>query len=147
MSNTNQFQLDLEFGQIYENKLLDYVEHDTHKIMKGYFPYYDVEITKDNVVTKYEVKADRQAYKTGNIAIEFEYNNKPSGISVTTADYYAYYIVKPYNLFDLYIIPVQTLKDKITASEYKRKVFKGGNVKSNIYVFGIDLFNQYKINV
>ena len=72
--------------------------------MKGYFPYYDIEITKDNVVTTYEVKADRQAHTTGNIAIEFEYNNKPSGISVTRADYYAYYVVKPYNLFDLYLL-------------------------------------------
>lgn len=147
MSNNNRFQLDLEFGKIYERKLTQIVPNDKSEIMEGYFPDYDVIITKDNKETTYEVKSDRLAYKTGNMAIEFKHNNKPSGISITKAEYYAYFIVKPYNLFELYIIPVQVLKDKIKASEYKRITFTGSNVKTDIYVFGIDLFNEYKINV
>ena len=112
------FNLDLEFGNIYEKKLVDIIPNDSYIIKEGYFPYYDVEINKDNVITKYEVKADRYTYKTGNIAIEFKCNNLPSGISKTQADYYAYYVVKPYNLFELYIIPTQIIKDKINTEEY-----------------------------
>ena len=140
------FNLDLEFGNIYEKKLVDIIPNDSYIIKEGYFPYYDVEITKDNIKTKYEVKADRCAYKTANIAIEFKCNGLPSGISKTQADYYAYYIIKPYNLFELYIIPTQIIKDKINSLEYKRTMFGGDNKSSEMYIFGLDLFEEYKIN-
>ena len=141
------FNLDLEFGNIYEKKLVDIIPNDSYIIKEGYFPYYDVEITKDNIKTKYEVKADRCAYKTANIAIEFKCNGLPSGISKTQADYYAYYIIKPYNLFELYIIPTQIIKDKINSLEYKRTIFGGDNKSSEMYIFGLNLFDEYKINV
>ena len=141
------FNLDLEFGNIYEKKLVDIIPNDSYIIKEGYFPYYDVEITKDNIKTKYEVKADRCAYKTANIAIEFKCNGLPSGISKTQADYYAYYIIKPYNLFELYIIPTQIIKDKINSLEYKRTIFGGDNKSSEMYIFGLNLFDEYKINI
>ena len=140
------FNLDLEFGNIYEKKLVDIIPNDSYIIKEGYFPYYDVEITKDNIKTKYEVKADRCAFKTANIAIEFKCNGLPSGISKTQADYYAYYIIKPYNLFELYIIPTQIIKDKINSLEYKRTIFGGDNKSSEMYIFGLNLFEEYKIN-
>tara|TARA_R110002020_G_scaffold65193_2_gene172257 strand:+ start:212 stop:676 length:465 start_codon:yes stop_codon:yes gene_type:complete len=40
-----------------------------------------------------EVKKDYQAHKTGNIAVEYSYKNKPSGISTTEAEYIAYILV------------------------------------------------------
>ena len=141
------FNLDLAFGNMYEQKLVDLLPKDSYIIKEGYFPYYDVEITKDNITKKYEVKADRYTYKTGNIAIEFECNNKLSGISITQADYYAYYIVKPYNIFELYIIPTQTIKDLINERKFKRSIYGGDNKKSKMYIFDLEKFAEYKYNL
>jgi len=141
------FNLDLQFGNIYEKKLLDFIPNDSYIIKEGYFPYYDIEITKDNETKKYEVKADRYTYKTGNIAIEYKCNNNPSGISITQSDFYAYYVVKPYNIFDLYIIPTNILKDEINRQTYKRTIFGGDNKKSQMYIFDINIFSEYKINL
>jgi len=141
------FSLDLDFGNIYEKKLIEILPNDSYIIKEGYFPYYDVEIVKDGIITKYEVKADRYTYKTGNIAIEFECNGKASGIKTTQADYYAYYVVKPYNLFELYIIPTQLLKDKINSKEYKRIIFGGDNKNSKMYIFDLELFLENKYNL
>ena len=141
------FSLDLDFGNIYEKKLIEILPNDSYIIKEGYFPYYDVEIVKDGIITKYEVKADRYTYKTGNIAIEFECNGKASGIKTTQADYYAYYVVKPYNLFELYIIPTQLLKDKINSKEYKRIIFGGDNKNSQMYIFDLNLFLENKYNL
>lgn len=50
----------------------------------------DLVLSLLNGATKVEVKTDRIAHLTGNIAIEYEFNGKPSGISTTTADYWAF---------------------------------------------------------
>jgi len=42
---------------------------------------------------KIEVKTDRVSAKTGNLFIEFESNNIPSGISVIESNFYVYYII------------------------------------------------------
>ena len=41
---------------------------------------------------KIEVKYDRKTKETGNVYIEFESRNKPSGIKTTQADYWTYFI-------------------------------------------------------
>ena len=56
-----KFDLDLEYGQIREKRVAD--------LLKG---------------SKVEIKTERAWWrKTGNIAIEYEYRNKPSGIDKT----------------------------------------------------------------
>lgn len=45
-----------------------------------------------NGVTKVEVKTDRMAHHTGNIAVEYASRGLPSGISTTKADYWAFVI-------------------------------------------------------
>ena len=65
MNFCNDFSHDLEFGQVGEGILAEIL---TNK--------------------KVEVKRDNWVEKTGNIAIEFESRGKPSGISVTKADYW-----------------------------------------------------------
>ena len=121
------FELDLSFGKIYEKKLLDFVKHDNYNIKEGYFPYYDVEITNNNETKTYECKADRIGYKTGNMTIEFEHNG--------------------YNVFELYIIPTQQLKDDIANKLYKRVVIGGSNKKTKMYMFDFDIYNKYKVEV
>ena len=63
----NNFAHDLEIGQQYEGMFAN--------ILRG---------------KTLEIKTDLLAHKTGNIAIEYEYREKPSGIAKTTADYWAY---------------------------------------------------------
>ena len=84
MSN-EKFMRDLARGHIYEKRSLLYLDYDEYKFMEGYHKEYDLEITKDNKKIKVEVKSDKQASHTGNLAIEYECNNKPSGITSSTA--------------------------------------------------------------
>jgi hypothetical protein len=60
-----KFTDDLKFGEKGENDLYNIIRNSTM-----------------------EVKSDRKWKSTGNIAIEFECNGKPSGIAKTEADYY-----------------------------------------------------------
>ena len=140
------FQECLEFGHIYEKKLMEFIPYDSYIIREGLFSAYDVKVNYMGDKIRYEVKADRMAHKTGNMVIEFESNGVPSGISVTRARYYAYFVVKPYDLFDLYVIPVKVIKQYIMDSKYKR-ILKGGNKQlSHMYVFAIDTFKEYLLH-
>jgi len=138
------FNSDLAFGNIYEKKLVELIPNESYLIKEGYFPDYDVEITNNNIMETYEVKADRYTYKTNNVAIEFECNNSPSGIATTTADYYAYFVIKPYNLFELYIIPTNIIKSKIEEKEYKKVLLGGDNKRSRLYIMDLNNFLEYK---
>jgi hypothetical protein len=139
------FTNDLKFGQSYENKAIEYYINNGYKLIdnsinKGCFKDYDFIVSNGDEL-KIEVKADRLAYKTGNICIEFECNNKPSGIMTTRADIYMYYIVNGNN----YCIPVNIIKDYINDNKYIRIVKGGDRYMSNMYLFKINLFNNYLI--
>jgi hypothetical protein len=92
------FDLDLEYGEAGESELLS--------ILKG--------------VKKVEVKTDRLAHVTGNIAVEFRCYGKNSGISTTEADYWAFVL-----LDGKMIILIETNELKVIA----RQQYKLGNVK------------------
>ena len=114
------FKDDLKFGNEYEKKLISIVDNDKYKIMDGNYPFYDIEMIKDNKTIKYEVKADRYTYRTNNIVIEYECKNKPSGINISTSDFYAYFVINPNNNDDLYIIPTDDIKEYIKNNKYKK---------------------------
>ena len=82
-----------------------------------------------------------------NIAIEFECRNKPSGIMITEADIYAYFIIKPNDLFDLYLIPVEDLKKMITEKKYKRLVNGGDGYLSKMYLMSLNDMQNYLFKV
>lgn len=137
------FKDDLKFGNIYEKKLINLIPNDNYKIMEGNFPFYDIEIIKDDINTKYEVKADRYTYKTNNIVIEYECRAKPSGINISQSNYYAYYVVNPNNKDDLYIIPTNDIKEYIKNRNYKRIISGGDNGVSKMYIFDKNIFSKY----
>tara|TARA_R100001244_G_C5069220_1_gene110922 strand:+ start:91 stop:468 length:378 start_codon:yes stop_codon:yes gene_type:complete len=65
-NNNKKFDLDLEFGQIREERIAKMLEED-----------------------KIEVKTERGMWRnTGNIAIEYQWNGKPSGIASTDATWW-----------------------------------------------------------
>lgn len=99
------FKKDLTFGQTYEHKAADYLKYKTIKYAKGYCKGYDLIL---NGKTKIEVKSDRMAHKTGNLAIEYYCNNRKSGILSTESVKWVYFIVYPTH-DDCYIITTKAL--------------------------------------
>ena len=135
---------DLKFGNIYEKDCASRLKDV--QLMQGNFKPYDM---IDGNGIKYEVKADRWTYKTNNICIEFECNNKPSGITSSEADFYMYYVVntdnkhKPYEY--ILRIPCDYIRALIEDEEYHR-IQKGGNGwRSKFYLFHKSLFEKYQL--
>jgi hypothetical protein len=91
----------LAFGNSYEELLKTLIPHK--ECIQSTSSEYDLMLDGK----KYEVKADRFMFKTGNVIIEYESNKKLSGISVTEADYYAIF-----ELDDKRVSPYLLEKDK-----------------------------------
>jgi hypothetical protein len=98
-SSQKNFDLDLEYGEAGESQLLS--------ILNG--------------AKKVEVKTDRLAHVTGNVAVEFRCNGRRSGISTTEADYWAFVLLN-----GMIIIMIQTDELK----EVARKNYRLGRVVS-----------------
>jgi hypothetical protein len=101
MEYCNDFRYDLKVGQIGEKLLNDILTLKT-----------------------IEVKRDSWIYKSGNIAIEFESRNKPSGIAKSESEYWAIIFSGGYKDEIIIIIKANRLKDIC------RKYYKLGNIKS-----------------
>jgi hypothetical protein len=46
---------------------VELIPNESYLIKEGYFPDYDVEITNNNIMVTYEVKADRDAFASLNL--------------------------------------------------------------------------------
>ena len=101
MEHCNDFRYDLKVGQIGEQLLDDILNFKT-----------------------IEVKRDSWIYKSGNIAIEYESRNKPSGIAKSQADYWAIIFSGDYKDEIILIIKENRLK------EICREYYKKGNIKT-----------------
>ena len=96
---SSKFDIDLKFGQIYEEKI--------RKIFAG----------------KIEVKAERDIWKrTGNIAIEVRCREKPSGLSVTKADWWIHLLTYEGKIEIGFMFKVPRLKQMIKNKVKKDKV-------------------------
>lgn len=135
------FLKDLEFGATWQKVAEGLVGGVIQSTPKGRFKPYD--FISDGV--KYEVKADRLAYKYGcnTMFIEFECSDLPSGISTTEADYMIYFMVKPNNEYDCYKIPVTDLK----MACFNCPVKKGGDAwRSRGYIVPVESFKTCLMN-
>lgn len=87
-----------------------------------------------------EVKSERYIWEiTGNLFIEYEYKSQPSGIAVTTSDYWALCLVRDEQLMQMYILPTDTLR-RITRRYWDtdRNVIGGDLKKSKGILVPID---------
>ena len=90
---TGNFDLDLNFGQIYEEKVRDIFEGDG----------------------SIEVKTERDIWqKTGNIAIEIRYRGKPSGISSTDAKWWIHILSNDNDIETALMFKVEKLKKRLS---------------------------------
>jgi len=84
------FVNDLAFGQVSEMVILD-------KLKKHFKPKQIKDKTCDiEFPVKIEIKRERAVNRYGNVAIELQYKNKPSGINATEADIWIWAIDESY---------------------------------------------------
>jgi len=135
-----QFKQDLKEGQMIEDEMIDLLKGIDSLVIKapnGQFKDYDFII--DDI--KYECKYDKLASKTGNICIEFECNDKPSGITSTKAKYY---IIK--TLDNVYKIKVSRINKIIKRNSFK--IVNGGDgYRSKMYLINKSYFEKYIITL
>ena len=109
LKNNKKFDIDLKYGQVREKQVSNIFANK-----------------------KIEVKTERDWWeKTGNIALEYECNGKPSGISATQSDYWIHILAKGNKNHCMLVFEVQRLKKII--DKYKdthtRMVGDGGRSK------------------
>ena len=94
------FDIDLKYGTIKEQKVRDMFQNCT-----------------------IEVKSERNWWmKPGNIAIEYEYRGKPSGIYATKSDYWFHRLEEDKEEFCTLVFKTSTLKKIV--DKYKDKLTK-----------------------
>ncbi len=78
----------------------------------------------------FEVKNDLMAFKTGNIAIEYESRGKASGITTTKAQYWIYKFNNQY-----YLVKSDLLKKELLENKNYFRMVTGGDPGSNTKMF------------
>lgn len=110
-NNDKRFDLDLAYGQVFEKKVADILGN-----------------------SKIEVKTEKDKWKqTGNIVIEYESRDKPSGIITTEASYWLHNLALGDNIVFSLWLPVATLRRYI-AQQNPRSVRGGDDMTSKLYL-------------
>jgi len=114
---SKNFDIDLKFGQIYEEKI------------------------KSIFAGKIEVKTERDKWKeTGNIAIEIRYKGKPSGLSTTDADWWFHLLTYKGKVEVGFMFKVSRLKKMIKNKMKKDKIcfmYGGDSGESELIIIPI----------
>jgi hypothetical protein len=114
LNNDKRFDLDLQYGQVFEQKVADMLQNST-----------------------IEVKTEREKWKsTGNIVIEFESRGKPSGIATTEADYWFHNLALGEDIVMTLVFPTKILKNYIIQA-MPRVVRGGDNNTSRLYLLNL----------
>ena len=134
---TDQFIKDLQRGRKAEEFFLAILQREYPRayLMDGDFPFFDIFIPERRF--RVEVKCDYLSKKYKNLAIECESREEPSGIEVTTADFWAIcYFSNSNDAWLFGLIPTEELKgltencriakagDGKTSRVYQLPVFK-----------------------
>jgi|TARA_R100001443_G_scaffold12034_2_gene21516 hypothetical protein len=127
-----KFEESLSSGKQSENIVLSMIRNKYPKayIKEGYHKEYDIMIPEINQTV--EVKKDFKSKHTGNIVIEMEMNNKPSGLQTTTADWWVFHLDKK----EVVWISLNKLKEMIMFEDYTLVEFigKGDDVSKLAYL-------------
>ncbi len=160
----NKFETQLNIGQIYEELLMRELNIKDYSSVEGAFKPYDKMVEQEDHTeypkgTKFEVKADGQVNKYGNLFIEFACNNVDSGYVTSKADILVYYArefnkrIKGKEIFNdenpprytrRYDIPMSFLKEYIERNRHILPRARGGDGKrSEGYKICADVFRQF----
>tara|TARA_R100000544_G_C2210883_1_gene51862 strand:+ start:386 stop:838 length:453 start_codon:yes stop_codon:yes gene_type:complete len=126
------FQESLTSGQKSENLVLDIIKKKYPKafLKEGYHKEYDIMIPEINKTV--EVKKDFKSQHTGNVVIEVEMNNRPSGLETSTADWWVFHL----NDIELVWIKLKRLKELVKSEDYNLVEFigKGDTISKQAYL-------------
>ena len=116
-----KFNESLSSGKQSENIVLKMVQNKYPKayIKEGYHKEYDIMIPEINKTI--EVKKDFKSQYTGNVVIEMEMNNRPSGLQTTTADWWVFHLDET----EIVWITLERLKEMIEFEDYNLVEFIG----------------------
>ncbi len=138
------FEEDIVTGEQGEDFIKEFMINKGYKfISDNKDNKYDLLMSFKNRKIKYEIKTDvllSPKNDTGNIVVEFESRGKSSGISVTEAEFYIYYIPK---LNEVWNIKMDKLKNLINSNNFKEVI--GGDKGSDTKMYLINR-NKYKNN-
>ena len=136
------FKSDLSFGQRYEEEAIK-LEGKGQPVETApkdkAFSDWDFKVGEEC----FEVKADRLAHRTGNLCIEYECNNRPSGISVTKATTWCYFVINPAGGYTYYKIPINALRKGCVGA----RLWHTDAGRTRFYLVPASLFAEYKVNV
>ena len=132
MANYN-FNKDILIGEEGENVVINYLESLGAKLIsKNKNNSHDTIVEFNGELVSYEIKTDVYCTPdrdTGNIFIEYECRNKPSGIEVTQAKWFVYYFKF---LNEIWFIKTDNLKQIIQENDIRKTNMsgdKGSNTK------------------
>ena len=135
------FREDLEFGKNYERKYEFMLNKKFGKTIRPapdkVFKDYDYHFENASV----EIKADRMVEKTGNFFIEFECNNRSSGISATKSTHYL--LINASRDDEYYLVDTHTLIS-IANEENCRVVCGGDNNNSKGFLLNKKFLSRFK---
>jgi hypothetical protein len=123
-----KFDIDLQYGTVREEKVAQMLQDK-----------------------KIEVKSERGMWMdTGNIAIEYECWNKPSGIKATESDYWFHHLCVGDNEYCTLVFKTDVLRTIVDELDYFRTVSGGDNNASKMYLvnlqklFSSDVIKAFK---
>ena len=126
------FDIDLDFGHIFENKIVNIFEGDG-----------SIEVKTEDVKNEINWKT------SGNIAIEYRYKGVESGISMTNAKWWIHILSDGKEIEMAFIFPVDVLKKKIRTfldKKIAKKARGGDNNNSSLVLLPISkLHKEYKL--
>ncbi len=139
---TYNFHKDLKESKVVEKEVEIGLEnhHGTVTLISGNSDYrFDLAVQFPKKGFEYstlEIKNDLKSGQTGNVAIEFESRNKPSGIANTKADYYIHRLYNKDGTFEHHMISVNRIKRLIREEAYTKIVIGGDRgSRTKMYLF------------
>ena len=143
-----EFKQDVNIGEDGEEVIKQLLLSKGFNFIKENRDYkYDLLMSFGDRDISFEIKTDVYVDKnndTGNLVVEYECRNKPSGISVTEADYYVYYMPK---LNEVWNIHMDNLKHLIENNNFYSAT--GGDKGSNTKMYLIrraDFKDYFKVH-
>ena len=135
------FDTDLAIGHKSEERVLRIIQRrypEAHRI-QGKHSAFDILVPELSISV--EVKGDYRSQDTGNIVVEVNHPiGKPSGLLVTTADYWVHDTGK-----ELIWIKPEKIKDCIIKHNYPYKDFTGGDDRhaKRVYLVPIEVYRTF----
>jgi len=125
----------LDFGHQVEEYVLSRIHQNYPKafIRDGRHKEWDIYVPETKL--RIEVKSDVYSNKTGNLVVETSYNNRLSGITTSTADFWVFFTG-----FRLIWITKKQLLVAIKESDVKEKKFKGGSDRHEKTAFFVPVY-------